>query len=318
MDNNKYSHPIISLIIPIYNSQLYISRCIDSVLSQTFQEWELLLIDDGSLDKSGQICDNYAGIDARIKVFHNENKGSLYSRFFGVENAQGDYICFMDSDDSMPADAFEILYNCALEYKTDIVIGSYSRILVTGKTDYCGFSFKQTDGKELLLNLVSGNWKIYGPWAKLFKKELFVFNCSHISKEIYYGEDLLMNIGLSVHANSVVFISSLVYNYYQINTSITHKFKYSIKYTLRYLQELKKILLENNVVNYEELLLHYKMSNMYNIILRGEDSDLKNHKEYVQNILNESQKIKKQKKEKVVILLLKWPLLRKIFRCIMK
>lgn len=91
--------PTISIIIPIYNSERYLARCLDSVLNQTYQFTELILIDDGSLDKSGEICDQYALIDSRIKVYHNSNQGASASRNFGLSMANGDYVSFIDSDD---------------------------------------------------------------------------------------------------------------------------------------------------------------------------------------------------------------------------
>lgn len=91
--------PLISIIIPVYNSENAINRCIDSIMSQVFQDWELLLIDDGCTDKSGEICDEYASKDRRIRVFHKENGGVCSARNVGLDNAKGEWITFCDSDD---------------------------------------------------------------------------------------------------------------------------------------------------------------------------------------------------------------------------
>lgn len=92
-------NPIISVIVPAYNAEKYLRRCIDSILAQTFTDFELLLIDDGSTDKSGEICDEYADKDARIRVFHKPNGGVSSARNVGLDNALGEYICFCDADD---------------------------------------------------------------------------------------------------------------------------------------------------------------------------------------------------------------------------
>ena len=97
--------PHISIIVPVYNVELYLATCINSLINQTFSDIEILLVDDGSLDGSGNICDKYASEDSRIRVFHTSNNGVTFARKTGTENAQGEWICFVDSDDTMPLDA---------------------------------------------------------------------------------------------------------------------------------------------------------------------------------------------------------------------
>ena len=101
---------LISIIIPIYNAQKYLKECIDSALNQTYKEIEIILIDDGSTDYSGKICDSYAEKDKRVKVIHNENQGVSVSRNIGIKEAKGLYITFMDADDFVSEQYVEILY----------------------------------------------------------------------------------------------------------------------------------------------------------------------------------------------------------------
>ena len=100
---------MVSCIIPVYNTEKYLRRCIESVLAQTFVDWEMLLIDDGSTDASGSICDEYAAKDERIRVFHKENGGISSARNLGLNYAQGEWIFFVDSDDSLPKTSLESL-----------------------------------------------------------------------------------------------------------------------------------------------------------------------------------------------------------------
>ena len=119
--------PTISVIVPVYNTEQYLHRCIGSVLAQTYQDFELLLIDDGSKDSSGVICDEYAAKDARVRVFHKENGGVSDTRNYGMDLAQGKYLMFLDADDFwLQDDVLEVLVGKAEEYDLDIIRGEYS------------------------------------------------------------------------------------------------------------------------------------------------------------------------------------------------
>lgn len=114
---------MVSCIIPVYNTQKYLPRCIESVLAQTFVDWEMLLIDDGSTDASGSICDEYAAKDERIRVFHKENGGISSARNLGLNYAQGEWIFFVDSDDSLPKTSLESLL--ARSSDANIIAGGF-------------------------------------------------------------------------------------------------------------------------------------------------------------------------------------------------
>lgn len=120
--------PIISIIIPVYNSEKYLSKCIDSVLAQTFTDYELILVDDGSTDRSAVICDDYAIKDARIKVIHKENGGVSTARNIGLINASGDYIGFIDSDDYVEPNMYTVLFELIQKHECDISICGFKVI----------------------------------------------------------------------------------------------------------------------------------------------------------------------------------------------
>lgn len=306
--------PKVSVIVPVYKAEAYLHRCVDSLLAQTFQDFEILLVNDGSPDRSGKICDEYARKDARVKVFHNENKGASFSRSYGVRQATGDYVCFVDADDSMPSDACQTLYDFSLKYQSDITIGGYKRIFSKESTDYCGFSFKSISNDIYLYYLLTGNWKLYGPVAKMFKKELFSLGFPDIPKEIRVGEDLLMNVFLASLATKVVFIPYSVYNYYQVLSSATHTFKYSVDYMLFYLQELEKILVQNQVPNKSNLLTHYKINIMYNVLLDDTNEQIDYHSEIINTLLNEVKGLSITSKEKLILSLIRYRHLRLFYR----
>lgn len=112
--------PVISIIVPVYNVERYLNKCVDSILAQTFTDFELLLIDDGSTDSSGTTCDQYAAKDSRVRVLHKENGGLSDARNTGIEAAKGDYIGFIDSDDYIDSDMYEYLYGLILKESADV------------------------------------------------------------------------------------------------------------------------------------------------------------------------------------------------------
>ena len=174
------NNPLISVIVPVYNTEQYLRRCIDSVLAQTYQDFELLLIDDGSKDSSGAICDEYAVKDTRVKVFHKENGGVSSARRMGVAHSSGEYVYFVDSDDSILPDALQEMLKC-VQSDVDIVVfdsrldGSYSSI------EYA----------EQLLNFQ--DWAV---WSKLYRRTLFDSAIFDLPREIRVGEDFIMNLRL--------------------------------------------------------------------------------------------------------------------------
>lgn len=122
-------HPTVSIIVPIYNAEQTLRRCIDSILTQAFTDFELLLVDDGSCDSSGAICDEYAAQDSRIQVIHKENSGVSSSRNLAISRAQGTYLQFLDSDDWITPDATSSLVRAAQEHQCDLVISDFYRVV---------------------------------------------------------------------------------------------------------------------------------------------------------------------------------------------
>ena len=116
--------PHISIIIPVYNTESYLARCVDSILSQSFIDFELLLIDDGSTDGSGVICDAFADQDGRVRVFHKENGGVGSARNLGIDNAQGEWLYFVDSDDELMPDGLQVLVD-GISEEVDMVMAGY-------------------------------------------------------------------------------------------------------------------------------------------------------------------------------------------------
>lgn len=122
----QITKPKISIIVPVYKAEPYLRKCIDSILNQTFKDFELILVDDGSPDRCGEICDEYALKDSRIKIIHKENSGRSSARNVGLDIAQGEYIGFVDSDDWIEPDMYEVLYSKAKIESADIIALNYN------------------------------------------------------------------------------------------------------------------------------------------------------------------------------------------------
>ena len=158
-----------SVIVPIYNVEKYLSRCIDSVLSQTFADFELILVDDGSPDNCPEICDKYAQKDHRIKVVHKENAGLGMARNLGVEVATGDFICFIDSDDFIEEECLNAMYSAAEENKVDLVICDYYKYFENGQKDHIAIIpfFEKNNSKCSVTSMP-------GAVCKLVKKNIVI------------------------------------------------------------------------------------------------------------------------------------------------
>jgi len=178
--------PIISIIVPVYKVEKYLPRCLDSILAQTFADFECILVDDDSPDNCPAICDEYASKDNRIVVIHRDNKGVAVARDTGLKKANGEYICFVDSDDWIEPKALELLYKEQQETDADIVLGSIKNIFLWKVDTYINPEIP-SDMPPIVYFLLYG---FKGPVAKLFKKTLFQ---NYIIPDTHVGEDLIVN-----------------------------------------------------------------------------------------------------------------------------
>jgi glycosyltransferase involved in cell wall biosynthesis len=177
-ERQQKMQPLISIIIPVYNAEQYLHRCVDSILAQTYKNLEIILVNDGSKDNSGKICDEYAELDNRVRVIHKQNGGAASTRNAGLDVANGEYIAFIDSDDSIIPDMYDTLYNRISKSNADIAI--------------CGFVMIYPDFQRIIevpnekfykIEELFYDWLYYYyqtllsvPWNKLYKKQLIIEN----------------------------------------------------------------------------------------------------------------------------------------------
>lgn len=217
--------PEISVIVPVYNAEKYLSCCINSILAQSFTNFELLLIDDGSTDKSSEICDDYAAKDQRIKVFHKKNGGVSSARNVGLDHATGKWITFIDSDDRIYEDIFNLISS---SYDEDLVIFNYdiyhNGTIQCGKnipSSYNSYPIKTLLDKYLSIELLRT------PWSKFFKRDLI--NTLRFDNKIKIGEDTLFILQYLRKCGCFFVSEQKYYLWSKENTPLTDKYKLSVE-----------------------------------------------------------------------------------------
>ena len=269
--------PKISIIVPVYKVEPYIHKCVDSILNQTFKDFELILVDDGSPDNCGKICDEYAKKDNRIKVIHKENGGQATARNAALDIAKGAYIGFVDSDDYIEPDMYELLYSMCIENNCDIAncsstIYFKNRVQVNG-----GHNLMIHDTKEAMKVATEGLLYDECLWTKLIKKELF--NELRIPEGIAY-EDTAFTYKLIDRAKKVCCKGEAKYNYIKREDSTMDRAIKNVKIdAVLVYEEMYKFMEER----YPELcdLVALKLANnslsVMNLMIRH--GDFKKHKE---------------------------------------
>lgn len=211
---------LVSVIVPVYNAEKYLYRCINSILSQTYTNFELLLINDGSKDNSGTICDEYSVKDIRVRVFHKENGGASAARNYGLDKAIGEYICFIDADDWVDEDYIEQLLPTDNE---DMVLCAF--MCGTMEIFYLSDIVRDKQNIGENLHILIDHMAVCSPWCKIMRREIIEKNCIRFDVNVSAGEDLLFICDyFSVGLNKIRTISAPLYHYYiESNESLSHK-----------------------------------------------------------------------------------------------
>lgn len=216
---------MISIIIPVYNSEKTLKRCVDSILNQTFnRDIEILLVNDGSKDSSESICLEYQNNDKRIKYFKKENGGVSSARNLGIYEAKGEYIAFVDSDDYVEPNMYEIMLNKISKDGSDIVICGYNEIYSDTQRKINVHPY-YANNKTEIAKFVAENFNkaiVSSPWNKIFKKKLIK---NFYDEKISLGEDLLFNIQYFKNVTSITVINEALYDYDLTNVnSLSNKY----------------------------------------------------------------------------------------------
>lgn len=246
----------ISVIVTVYNAENTLRRCIDGLICQTMADFELILVDDGSLDSSGKICDEYADLDARIKVFHKDNGGVSSARQFGVEKANGQYVIYVDADDWTDAQMIKKMYSLAKECDADIVVADFEKVM-NGETYMC--NQPDVSSSEELLYAILEERAMGALWNKLIRRSLF--DDVLFDNDIFYCEDVLLlsNILLKREVN-VKNIHNSFYHYTLNSMSITNLYsKKMFENRFAFVAKIESLLEKYGKKN-DELIILMKMN----------------------------------------------------------
>jgi glycosyltransferase involved in cell wall biosynthesis len=219
---------LFSVLIPVYNVEKYLGRCIYSVLEQTYPYYEIILIDDGSEDSSGAICDRYAKLDDRIRVHHQKNQGLVTARIQGMDMATGDYYLFLDGDDYWDSDLLDTIYNAIRFYDCDMVIYNFKRVtqtksIVNPPVFENGTIFEQENKVQLFEEVITGN-RLNQIWAKAVSRNIIDYREYSKYSKHKHAEDLLLSLPLLYNAKRILYLNKPMYNYRMTPNGITHTF----------------------------------------------------------------------------------------------
>lgn len=252
---------LVSVIVPVYNVEKHLSECIKSIQEQSYKNLEILLVNDGSSDSSGEICNNFEKTDSRISVFHIKNTGVANARNFGVANATGKYITFIDSDDIITKDLIEVMVNKIIHDNSDYVNGAFARYVngeITSSLDYFSDKGDVIDIEGYLTRMSEYQAGAFwgGVCTKLHKKEIIDKYNLHYESNVLFAEDFRFNIEYLKHVNIVSLVHEPMY-LYRIDTlsSLSKRRRDSYKFWDEYyeiykrfveLYELKNVYKENS------------------------------------------------------------------------
>lgn len=232
-----------SLIVPIYNTENFLKECIKSIMNQTFKDFQLILVNDGSTDNSPIICDEYKKLyKGKIEVIHKKNEGQLATRLKGLELAKGEYIYFVDSDDTIEPNLLSDVYSIINKYNTDIVLFNWQFIDKEGNYVSNDLSIFQEGfiEKEKIIKEIIKSQYLNSLCIKVCKKDLFVYDFDY--SNLFYikrGEDLIQSLNVLFKANSFYYLNKSYYNYRLNPDSVTRNFNKL---------ELKSIIDVNNYI----------------------------------------------------------------------
>ncbi len=221
----------LSIIIPVYNAEKYLRKCVDSILSQSFEDYELILVDDGSTDKSGEICDEYAVKDKRVKTLHVGNGGPSKARNYALNLANGEYVEFIDSDDCLIENSLQEMYEISKEQKESVIIAN--SVVVDENNKVLQPLYLKNNGTKNVSGLLSSITPLnkaillHYLWNKWYRRQIIEDNNIRFDEKLRLGEDFIFNCKVFGEINTIAINKNNLYYYYKRNNeSLSSKFNF--------------------------------------------------------------------------------------------
>lgn len=291
----RNENPMVSVVIPIYNVEKYLKNCIDSILNQSFKDFEIILVNDGSTDKSIEICNEYVKKDSRIILINKKNGGLSSARNAGLNVAKGKYISFIDPDDCISENYFNILVEKAENNNCDVIVSGYKTIPNNIEIIPSYKLNKILKGTDFILssdNVHSKN-ELCFVWRYLYRLKLIKENKILFNEKIFIGEDVVFNLEILCNSGRVVAISDILYYYTtnNFNSLMRCKFKPNLEkslieqYERRMYLSTKYKLMDNE--EYKNDLANYYINSIYRMLINNlKNSEISNFKDEVKRISN--------------------------------
>lgn len=298
---------LVSVIVPVYNSEKYLHRCIDSIVGQTYKFLEIILVNDGSTDSSLQICHNASLADSRIICISQPNKGASEARKAGIKRATGKWVMFVDSDDALEVDATENLLNFD-NGKRQIIAGTLKLIPEKGNsTLFCHKKTGDFSANEYLTALLLNETSV-GPVAKLIERDLFNKIVWKIPSEIAQNEDLLMLLELAKVINGTIHITNdiVCYNYFFRSNSLSKGVVMSIDTWIKVFDYIQSHIITNNNKLLNKGFLLYRLHRLYDCcILKG--VNIESRRQYIDTLISTADSYQFENYDRTIIKLIKSP-----------
>ena len=278
----------VSIIIPVYNAEEYLEQCIDSITGQTYRNIEVILVDDGSTDGSGTICDDYAARDNRIKVIHQENQGLVRTWIRGTKESRGEYLCYVDSDDWIEADMIEALLSQTKGNPKEMICSNIScdfpdrQIIEKNKLApgvYEGETLKEIQYERLLGN--DERTILFSRCTKLIARSLIEENIRYSDPTVKMGEDLNITLPAMLDSERIVIVDRTFYHYRQYISSMVHAYNDRLYEEVRQLVDIiRNILIEKQVPDAEVMAAKEYVILMILVV----KNELRGNKEYAETL----------------------------------
>lgn len=274
----------VSVVVPVYNCDKYINKCLESISGQTFKDLEIILVDDGSTDASGELCDAFAKKDDRVKVYHKPNGGVSSARNFGLSKASGEYVMFVDSDDYILSDGIKKAEEYLLK-SVDLIFFAPTENMLKHDSE----KYKEMSRFDVIENYSVWQKYFYSPWSKFFKKSIIVEHGLKFNEQMKYNEDAEFIHRYLVFCLNVCFVNDYFYKYTVRKGSLSHSMSLEKVKNMSYtLSAIESFLGKDNLYRAGEFFGAY-FKNYIFILL---DSDKKNYKDLF-NAFKQDESLKK-------------------------
>lgn len=244
----------ISMIVPVYNTEKYLKRCVDTLIRQSYVNLEILLVDDGSTDGSGKLCDAFASADGRIRVIHKANGGLISAWKRGVEESTGEYICFVDSDDWVDLSMVEELADHLTGNAKEMVVSDYVIEKEDGSKQYvwqqlpAGEYKREAIEQEVIPNLLGKEWRYItiSRCMKLISRQLIMDNCKYSNPAVSISEDTTIMLPVLIDCERLVVMDhKAYYHYFYVESSMIHKYDKGLYENMRLLRQVTRQIIED-------------------------------------------------------------------------